>query len=882
MSSDDGTTAAVKGYSDLQKQANIQRLSIIDVPSDGNCALHAIVQQLGERGVVESIGTLRQKAVSVIRHDESFDENFLLKSHYKNKADYIDQQSTDGHWCDEIMLRAISTLTNYEIRILHDRGSITVLKPANKSDQSECDDRFVMLGQIGESHYVGLNSVKRKDNDSDDDTNVTLVQTDSKDSQVSEDEGDSNDMNETSTGPTSTAENTEWPPVWSQSTWLDKVSKYPFLFCARGRIGCLTCKKVVDVKTMASQGVSVSTEWSNCQVAPNGKDRQQMLRSLRKKIFEHAQSKAHMKAEQIEASAKKEKLETLVMKMRTDEIETTKRVFRTAYYIAKSDRPFSDHQGLLELQEANGCDMGHGLKSRFSATEIVKLVAQEMRRKACSKIIEIQGKISVLIDEATSISNKSTCIVYLKCETDKLSNPHFMFLDLVEIADQSAATITDAVLKCMKNYGFNDEYLKNNFVSFASDGASVMVGRKSGVASRLTAMYPNLITWHCLNHRLELAVGDAASECQGINHFRSFMDSLYALYSRSPLMQRQLANQAAELEIQLKKIGRVLNTRWVSSSFRTVSAVWHDYEALASHFSTGSRHAGVDGATKCKYGGLHKKLCSPEFVMDLGLMYDCLNELSMLSLALQNRDVTLPQADRLIRRSIRRIEQIKEHPGPMMSIAKSAADELKFKSTQLQRNVKHVAINQRQFITSLCNNLQQRLFTTTAADAGDGISKYANLVSELAVLDSTYWPNELNLTYGDKELEKLCHRFRLPYAQVRDAFCDFKDNGGTKVPMNLQPLINCANVIPCSTAECERGFSLMNIIISPERSTLLIPHVSALMYIKLHGPPVALWLPDDYVTLWIRRCHRSALDTQTRKAQPVHETVQVDPLWKLF
>lgn len=91
-----------------------------------------------------------------------------------------------------------------------------------------------------------------------------------------------------------------------------------------------------------------------------------------------------------------------------------------------------------------------------------------------------------------------------------------MFLDLVEIADESAATIIDALLKCTKNYGFNGDYLKANFVSFASDVASVMVGKKSGVASRRTALYPNLITWQCLSLRLELA---------------EHMDSLFTLQS---------------------------------------------------------------------------------------------------------------------------------------------------------------------------------------------------------------------------------------------------------------------------------------------------------------------------------------------------------------
>jgi len=50
-----------------------------------------------------------------------------------------------------------------------------------------------------------------------------------------------------------------------------------------------------------------------------------------------------------------------------------------------------------------------------------------------------------------------------------------------------------------------------------------------------------------------------------------------------------------------------------------------------------------------------------------------------------------------------------------------------------------------------------------------------------------------------------------------------------------------------------------------------------LSYLKvgLHGPPVALWRPDSYMTSLVRRCHRSALDNQTRKAQPTHEILQI-------
>ena len=237
---------------------------------------------------------------------------------------------------------------------------------------------------------------------------------------------------------------------------------------------------------------------------------------------------------------------------------------------------------------------------------------------------------------------------------------------------------------CLETHAFDIDYLKANLVAFASDGASVMVGRKSGVATKLKDLFSHLITWDSLNHRLELAVCDAASETQGINHFRSFVDCLFALYSRSPLAQlplaqTQLETEAAELEIQLKKIGHVLSTRWVSSSFRTVSAVWRDYSNKVTK--------GIDDETKSNYAaGLQKRLCSPEFVVDLGLMYDSLSELSVLSLALQNREMNLPHADRMIRRSIRRIKHLKEEPGPMMLETQTAVFALKFGSTRLTAN----------------------------------------------------------------------------------------------------------------------------------------------------------------------------------------------------
>lgn len=143
-----------------------------------------------------------------------------------------------------------------------------------------------------------------------------------------------------------------------------------------------------------------------------------------------------------------------------------------------------------------------------------------------------------------------------------------------------------------------------------------MIGQKCGVATQVSKKYPSIVTWHYLNYRFELAVGEAADDTHGVNHFRSFLDSLYTLYSRSYNTQKQLETTAHDLDIHLKKIGRVLNTKWVASSFRTVKAVWDNFEALAAHFKSAPDPSceQFEAASTSKYSGLLNTVHSSQFV----------------------------------------------------------------------------------------------------------------------------------------------------------------------------------------------------------------------------------------------------------------------------
>ena len=124
------------------------------------------------------------------------------------------------------------------------------------------------------------------------------------------------------------------------------------------------------------------------------------------------------------------------------------------------------------------------------------------------------------------------------------------------------------------------DYLRKNHIAFCSDGASVMLGRSSGVGVRLRNDFHNIIIWHCLNHRLQHVLDDSVKEIKQVNHFKIFMDKIYAIFHQSNKNQMQLYNISEQLGQEILKIGRVLGPRWAACSLRAAQAVWQDYPVL--------------------------------------------------------------------------------------------------------------------------------------------------------------------------------------------------------------------------------------------------------------------------------------------------------------
>uniref|UniRef100_A0A2H6NIG4 DUF4371 domain-containing protein n=1 Tax=Micrurus carvalhoi TaxID=3147026 RepID=A0A2H6NIG4_9SAUR len=182
-----------------------------------------------------------------------------------------------------------------------------------------------------------------------------------------------------------------------------------------------------------------------------------------------------------------------------------------------------------------------------------------------------------------------------------------------------------SVIENLYKVGFNRNYLEKHLIGFCSDGSSFMLGRKSGINTRIAKEFPNIIIWHCLNHCLQLVLDDSIREIKQINHFQIFIDKIYSIFHPSNKNLIELNKISKQLEIEIIKIGRVFGPRWTACSLRSTLAVWWAYPALHQFFCSNK-----------KYSDMAARL--ENFLTDLALMIDLLTEISLLSNALQTRN----------------------------------------------------------------------------------------------------------------------------------------------------------------------------------------------------------------------------------------------------
>jgi hypothetical protein len=124
-----------------------------------------------------------------------------------------------------------------------------------------------------------------------------------------------------------------------------------------------------------------------------------------------------------------------------------------------------------------------------------------------------------------------------------------------------AATLTKLLVSVLTGIGLSSAQLERSWVGLASDGAAVLTGQHTGLATRVGQSHaPYVIHIHCWAHRTNLAA-KVLDSVGIVTKLRSALQSLSSHFCNSTKRQQQLRACQLSEEVLSNKVLRDVVTR---------------------------------------------------------------------------------------------------------------------------------------------------------------------------------------------------------------------------------------------------------------------------------------------------------------------------------
>ncbi|XP_078518450.1 zinc finger protein 862-like [Lissotriton helveticus] len=267
----------------------------------------------------------------------------------------------------------------------------------------------------------------------------------------------------------------------------------------------------------------------------------------------------------------------------------------------------------------------------------------------CEAMTELRQALyhTLIIDESTDISVTKMLILYFKFRPVTSTEHKTQFGGIVKLTSCNAEAITTAV----KEFYTANELDLMKMVMFTSDGASVMLGKNNGVATRLKQSIPHLVEQHCVAHREDLGVDDAWKRVPMIKEMETLLRTVYTVFSRSPARKSKLDEIASVTECEVVSFRPLNEVRWLSRHF-AVGALIRNYEIVLKYFEHEKVEENDPIAKYC-----YKKLSDSNYHISLAVLNDILGEFASLCKLFQKSSLTTVEAVQYARAKIGQTKQ---------------------------------------------------------------------------------------------------------------------------------------------------------------------------------------------------------------------------------
>ncbi|GES78079.1 zinc finger protein 862-like [Rhizophagus clarus] len=338
-------------------------------------------------------------------------------------------------------------------------------------------------------------------------------------------------------------------------------------------------------------------------------------------------------------------------------------------------------------------------ENNVSGYEMLSVISNSIE-KTIWKELNKAIAFGIMVDKSIDISCEPHLVIYVKyCLHRKIK---IYFLKLLQLKS-----------------------LTNKLMSFASDRASVMLGKSIGVASRIKERNECLFITHCIAYRLALVCNTAEKKVDFCKHIEYIIKSTYSFFFNSS-----------------KRIDTL-----------------HKYQKILEH-------------PILKIKQIFEKLLA-----FLHFLWDILDYLATLSKIFQQKKIQISNIDSIIELTLRKIQQefldhnedgrllLEENLNRFLSNT-TANDNYNISVYQLTWNKNYEAdliVDISSFASTVITEIQERF-------------PDRSLLNSMKIFDHANWPNgrEELIKYGEKELNILSEFYKKEVSNISEEWFGYK------------------------------------------------------------------------------------------------------------
>ena len=360
-----------------------------------------------------------------------------------------------------------------------------------------------------------------------------------------------------------------------------------------------------------------------------------------------------------------EMIDSKITEQRSIERKYLLQVIRCLRYLGRQGIALQGHNDndnltqLLKLIGTNDENVSNHLEGKIGnkythsdvQNELLNIMATLTLQEKLKDIKE-RRFFSMIADEGTDISNKEQLSFCLRTVDDDLE----AFEDFIGF-HQLENIKSDTIVRVIKDILLRLNLSLDDCRGQTYDGASNMMGRKSGVSTQILAEQPKAVEIHCEGHSLSLSVKSLTSECDILKETLSTVKEICVLVKYSPKRENLLVNIHESIEgcdedfEPMKKLTKLSTTRWTVRA-ECMKRILENYETLMLLWDECLEEK-LDQETKSRIIGCKAQMKTFKFFFGLSLSHKLYSMTDNLSKTLQAKRMSAltgrKQADLVIK-----------------------------------------------------------------------------------------------------------------------------------------------------------------------------------------------------------------------------------------